>query len=82
MPSIVYKREYIDKADWRDLFVSVELLYPDFQSKLLSTKKSLSESEMRALYLMCAGLDDGQIVELLSVARSTVWRWRNDYNEL
>lgn len=80
--SMADKREYIDKADWRNLFVSVELLYPDFQSKLLSTKKSLSESEMRALYLMCAGFDDGQIVELLSVARSTVWRWRNDYNEL
>ncbi len=76
------KRKSIDKADWRDLFVSVELLYPDFQSKLLRTKKNLSELEMQALYLMCAGLDDGRIMELLSVARSTVWRWRNDYNEL
>ena len=73
-------RRNMTAADWKQLILAIDDLYPNFYAQLTSKLSKLSEQQLHFCYLMKIGLTNTQIQNLTNLSRATVWRWFKKYS--
>lgn len=66
--------------DWRNFYVAVDKLYPEFREEINERLGKFTEQQMQFLYLMRIGMTGPQIQHLTNIPRVTVWRWTKKFS--
>lgn len=75
-------RHHMTSDEWRQFFHAVDETYPTFSQGLAGRLGNVDEQVLRFCYLQKAGMTTVQIMNLMPLSRTTVWRWNKKYGEI
>lgn len=61
--------------DWSKLYQAVDELYPEFKEQIAAEMGAISEQQLRVFYLLCMGISKTEILQIMDLSRTTLWRW-------
>lgn len=67
-------REIVSSDDWKELFSTVNKMYPNFEAEILQKIIKLTQDIRMICYLLKIGMSNPQIEHITGIPRQTVWR--------
>ena len=61
-------------AEWKQLFSAIEEIYPQFRNAVMQKIKKPTEDKLQIAYLLKAGMNKPQIINLTGFPTTSVWR--------
>lgn len=75
-------KHHLTAEEWQQFFHAVDEQYPSFRHDLAQHQGTLDEQALQFCYLLKAGMTSQQIMNIMPLSRTTVWRWNKKYKEI
>lgn len=76
---VVKGKAHMDLLTWKQLYQTVDTLFPIFREHLLNGHATLSEQQLQVCYLLKIGLSKSEIQKITELSRATIWRWTKKF---